>query len=327
MISPSFGAVNLEDISQPNCYKVLDELRQSVDIPVWHDDAQGTACVTAAGLINALKLTDKKIEDVKIVLYGAGAANTTIAKFLIRLGADPGRIIMFDNTGALSKSREDLKDNPDFYKQWELCQITNRDNILTREGAFTGADVLIALSKPGPDTINPQWINIMNDKSIVFTCANPVPEIYPETAKRAGAYIVATGRGDFENQVNNSLCFPGILKGVLLCRAKTITDAMALTAAKAIAKRAEDTGLTVNNILPKMTDVEVYALQAAAVAQAALEEGAARISVSYAEAYKKAKADILDAQKLAADLTARGYIKTPPAEMIAETLEETLKTL
>ncbi|MDR1123192.1 MAG: NADP-dependent malic enzyme [Elusimicrobiota bacterium] len=327
MCAPTFGAINLEDISQPNCYKALDVLRAACDIPVWHDDAQGTACVTIAGLINALELAGKNIKNIKIILYGSGAANTTIAKFLILMGADAGKIIMFDSKSSLRKNREDLKNRPDAYKQWELCQITNKENLQTQEEAFKNADVLIALSKPGPDTIKPQWIKMMAAKSIVFVCANPVPEIYPESAKQAGAYIVATGRGDFPNQVNNALCFPGILKGVLLCRAKTITDSMALIAAKAIAKRARDIGINENNILPLMTDVEVYALQAAEVAQAAQKEGVARIKISYEEAYNKAKEDIFKAQNLTAELMQNGFIKTPPASLIKETLEEALKNL
>ncbi|MDR0645634.1 MAG: NADP-dependent malic enzyme [Elusimicrobiota bacterium] len=327
MCAPSFGAINLEDISQPNCYKVLDALRETCDIPVWHDDAQGTACVTVAGLINALKLADKKIENVKIILYGSGAANTTIAKFLILMGANAGKIIIFDSKSSLNKNREDLKNRPDSYKQWELCQITNGENLIAQEEAFKDADVLIALSKPGPDTIKPQWINIMAAKSIVFVCANPVPEIYPQSAKQAGAYIVATGRGDFPNQVNNSLCFPGILKGVLLCRAKTITDTMALSAAKAIAKRACDIGISENNILPLMTDVEVYALQAAEVAKAAQKEGVSRVKINYEDAYNKTKEDILNAQNLTARLMKDGFIKTPPDDIIEETMKEVLKNL
>ena len=327
MCAPSFGAINLEDISQPNCYKVLDTLRKDCDIPVWHDDAQGTACVTIAGLINALKLARKKIENCKIVLYGAGAANTTIAKFLMLMGADAGRIIIFDSVGALHKNREDLKTKPSSYKQWELCQTTNKQGLMTPDEAFMRADVLIALSKPGPDVIKPEWISLMADKAIVFACANPVPEIYPDTAKCAGAYIVATGRGDFPNQVNNSLCFPGILKGVLLCRAKTITDTMALIAAKTIAKRAQAIGISRENILPLMTDIEVYALQAAEVAKAAQKEGVARIKISYKEAYKKAKADILAAQSLTGKLMKEGFIKAPPANIIKETMQEILKQL
>ncbi|MDR1684562.1 MAG: NADP-dependent malic enzyme [Elusimicrobiota bacterium] len=327
MVAPTFGAINLEDISQPNCYRALDALRESLDIPVWHDDAQGTACVTIAGLINALKLAKKDISKIKIVLYGSGAANTTIAKFLILMGAQAGKLIMFDSKGPLHKNRADLQNNPNYYKQWELCQITNEGGLTTHEQAFAGADALVALSKQGPDTIKKDWVKLMAPKAIVFACANPVPEIYPADAKEAGAYIVATGRGDFENQVNNSLCFPGILKGVLLCRAKTITDSMALVAARAIAKRAEDLGISESFILPLMTDIEVFALQAAAVAQAAQEEGAARIKISYQEAYKKAKADIEASRELTKLLTEKNFIQTPSPDIIKQALDEVLANL
>ncbi|MEG2071399.1 MAG: malic enzyme-like NAD(P)-binding protein, partial [Bacteroidales bacterium] len=220
MIQPSFGAVNLEDISQPNCFKVLDVLREECNIPVWHDDAQGTACVTLAGILNALKLTGKKMSEIKTVLYGSGAANTCIARLMINDGADPKKIIMFDSQSTLHGDRERYKNDPRFYRQWELCCLTNPDKIQTEEEAFRNADLLVALSKPGPDTIKSEWISLMAEKSIVFACANPVPEIYPYKAKEAGAYIVATGRGDFPNQVNNSVCFPAILKGTLLVSAR-----------------------------------------------------------------------------------------------------------
>ncbi|HOE91129.1 MAG TPA: malic enzyme-like NAD(P)-binding protein, partial [Candidatus Cloacimonadota bacterium] len=228
MLQPSVGAVNLEDISQPDCYKVLDVLRKECEIPVWHDDAQGTACVILAGLINALILAEKKIEDVKIVLFGAGASNTTVAKLLILSGANPSNIVLFDSKGGLHKNRKDVENSPEFYIKWELCKKTNPECINDIAEGMRGADVLISLSQPGPDTVKPEWIKSMNDKAIVFTCANPVPEIYPYAAKEAGAFIVATGRGDFPNQVNNSLGFPGILKGALMCKARQITDGMAI---------------------------------------------------------------------------------------------------
>jgi malate dehydrogenase (oxaloacetate-decarboxylating) len=201
MVQPSFGAINLEDISQPNCFKVLDILRDECNIPVWHDDAQGTACVTLAGVINALKLADKNLQNARIVLYGAGAANTSIARLMIADGAKPGNIIMFDDKGTLHDGRTDYQNNPQYYRQWDLCKITNPKHILTQEEAFKGADIVIALSKPGPDTLKKEWISLMSPKSIVFACANPVPEIYPYLAKEAGAFIVATGRGDFPNQL------------------------------------------------------------------------------------------------------------------------------
>jgi malate dehydrogenase (oxaloacetate-decarboxylating) len=216
MCQHSFGAVNLEDISQPNCFRVLDVLREECDIPVWHDDAQGTACVTLAGLLNALKLVNKKLSNVKIVCFGAGASNTTIARLIIADGGDPKKMIVFDSQGGLHKNREDIKADKRFYRKWEICENTNPNCINTMEEAMKDADVLISLSTPGPDTIKKDWVKLMGNKSIVFACANPVPEIYPYAAKEAGAYIVATGRGDFPNQVNNSIGFPGILKGALL---------------------------------------------------------------------------------------------------------------
>jgi len=327
MISPSYGAVNLEDISQPNCYFALDALRKECQIPVWHDDAQGTACVSAAALINALLLAGKDIRNVKIVLYGAGAANSTVAQFIIKLGADPRKIIMFDAFGALGRGRSDLEKNKSFYKQWELCKITNPACVSRKDEAFKNADVLIALSKPGPGTIKPELIKLMAHKAIVFACANPVPEIYPDQAKEAGAFITATGRGDFENQVNNSLCFPGILKGALLCRANAISDSMALAAARAIALYTQKTGLKENRILPLMSESEVFALQAEAVAAAAISEGLARVEIAKGFAYEKAKEDIAASQALNKELMKSGFIKEPPRKLIEEALEETLKEI
>ena len=243
MLQPSFGAINLEDISQPNCYKVLDILREECDIPVWHDDAQGTASVTLAGLINALKIADKELNAVKIVMLGAGAANATIARIIIEAGGDPEKMIIFDTKGSLNKKRDDIKSDKRFYRKWELCLSTDQSDYSGIEEAVKGADVLIALSKPGPDTVKPEWIASMAQKAIVFACANPVPEIYPYAAKKAGAYIVATGRGDFPNQVNNSVGFPGILKGSLLVRARKISDGMAIAAARALAGFAEKRGI------------------------------------------------------------------------------------
>ncbi len=185
MAEPSFGAVNLEDISQPNCYRVLDTLREECNIPVWHDDAQGTGCVTLAGLINALKIVRKKIDKVKIVFNGAGASNTTIARLIIKAGGDPQKMIMFDTKGGLHTDREDIKNDSAFYRKWELCQQTNPEKISRIEDAMENADVLISLSTPGPDTVKQDWIRKMADKSIVFVCANPIPEIYPYAAKEA----------------------------------------------------------------------------------------------------------------------------------------------
>ena len=325
MVQHSFGAVNLEDISQPNCYKVLDTLREECEIPVWHDDAQGTASVTLAGLINALKIADKKISEVKIVFYGAGASNATIARIIIAAGANPERLIMFDTKGGLHKNREDIKADKRFYRKWEICQKTNPNCINTMDEAMKDADVLIALSKPGPCEVKPNWIKSMNTKSIVFTCANPVPEIYPYAAKEAGAYIVATGRGDFPNQVNNSLGFPGILKGALLVRAKKVTDNMAIAAAYSLANFAEKRGINPDNIISTMEETGVFPHEAADVAMQAIKDGVARLDITWDEAFKKSEADIKHARSMTQLLTDKGFIKEFPEEMLQDALSWALK--
>lgn len=321
MCQHSFGAVNLEDISQPNCYKVLDTLREECIIPVWHDDAQGTACVTLAGLINALKLAEKKIEDVKIVMLGAGASNTTIARLIIAAGGDPRKMYLFDSKGGLHTGREDIKADKRFYRKWELCESTNPEKIESFAEACKGADVMIALSKPGPDTVKPEWISSMAEKSIVFTCANPVPEIYPYAAKEAGAFIAATGRGDFPNQVNNSLGFPGILKGALLVRAKKVTDNMAIAAAHSLANYAEKRGINPENIVPTMDESGVFAVEAADVAMQAIKDGVARIEMTWDEAFQKAKTDIDYSRSMTKKLMETGFIESPKDEMLQNAIQ------
>lgn len=325
MVQHSFGAINLEDISQPNCYKVLDTLRDECDIPVWHDDAQGTASVTLAGLINALKLAEKKIEDVKIVLIGAGASNTTIARLIITDGATPGNMIMFDSKGSLNKSRADIQADKRFYRKWELCEKTNKDQITTFEEAFKDADVLIALSQPG--AVKKEWVEMMADKAIVFTCANPVPEIYPYEAKAAGAYIVATGRGDFPNQVNNSIGFPGILKGALMVRAKKITDNMAIAAAHSLANYAEKRGIDPENIVPTMDEATVFPVESADVAMQAIKDGVARIEMTWDEAFAKAKEDIDYSRGMTKNLMDTGFIKKPEESMLDDALQWAINEL
>ncbi len=327
MVQHSFGAVNLEDISQPNCFKVLDTLREECIIPVWHDDAQGTACVTVAGLINALKLAGKDIKDVRITMLGAGASNTTIARLLITDGADPSNMILFDTKGSLHRGRDDLKADPRFYRKWELCESTNPAKVNDFEVSMKGADVLIALSKPGPDVIKPDWISSMADKAIVFACANPIPEIYPYAAIEAGAFIVATGRGDFPNQVNNSLGFPGILKGALMVRARKITDQMAITAAHSLADFAERRGINTRDIISKMDETDAFIEEAADVAMQAIKDGVAGISVTREQAYAKAKEDIYRARKLTHGLVEHGFVKEPPMEMLQEVLDATIKDI
>lgn len=327
MAAPSFGAVNLEDISQPNCYKVLDTLREECSIPVWHDDAQGTASVTLAGLINALKLADKKIEDVRIVFNGAGASNTTIARFIIAAGADPKKLVMFDSRGSLHAGRSDIESKPEFYRKWDLCRKTNPDRIPTITEAMTGADVLIALSKPGPDTIKPEWISKMAAKSIVFVCANPVPEIYPYAAKEAGAFIVATGRGDFPNQVNNSIGFPGILKGTLLVRAAKITDNMAIAASYSLANYAEKRGITPIDIIPKMDEPDIFCQEAADVAMQAIKDGVARVQLSWEEVFNIAKKEIDYSRQLTNSMVSNGFIENVPQDFLEESRDWAVKQI
>jgi malate dehydrogenase (oxaloacetate-decarboxylating) len=320
MLAPSFGAVNLEDISQPNCFKVLDDLREACDIPVWHDDAQGTACVTLAGLINSLKLAGKKLGDARIVLLGAGASNTTIARLILADGGDPAKLCLFDTKGSLHAGRKDIELDPRAYRKWELCQKTNPKAYASEAEALKGADVLIALSTPGPDTVKREWVRSMAPKAIVFCCANPVPEIWPYAAKEEGAFIVATGRGDFPNQVNNSVCFPGLLKGALIARARKITDGMAIRCAHSIAGFAEKRGISPDDITARMDETEVFAIEAADVADQAAKEGVARASFTWQAVYDQALAGIKDSRKLTEDLMRLGHIAEPPMSMLEEAM-------
>lgn len=327
MLSPSFGAVNLEDISQPNCYRVLDELRDAVDIPVWHDDAQGTGLVTLAGLLNALKVVGKEIGNISLFMLGAGAANTTIARLLLKSGADPDRLILWDSHGALHAERSDLASDPRFYRKWELAQKTNPKKITDIDEAIRGADVLISLSRPGPGVVQPAWIEAMADKAIVFACANPIPEIYPHTAKAAGAAVVATGRGDFPNQVNNSIGFPGVLKGALLVRARKITDRMAIAAAHSLASTAERRGITPDSIIPKMDEASVFPDEAAAVAAQAIEDGVARRPLSRDEVLQRTEHDIREARRLTHHLMDQGFIHRPPRELLDRALQAAIREI
>lgn len=311
LLQPSFGGFNLEDISQPKCFRVLDTLRKECRVPVWHDDQQGTAAVTVAGLINAVKIVDKKLSEVKVAMLGAGAANICIAKMIILAGVEPKNIVMMDSKGILHESREaDLRDA--YKEKWEMAQITNGEGLSGGpEVGIKGADVLIALSKIGPDTVKKEWIASMADDSIVFVCANPIPEIYPWEAKEAGARIVATGRSDFPNQVNNSLGFPGIFRGTLDVMAKTITDEMCVAAAVELAKTAEDNGMHENYLVPTMDEWEVFPREAAAVGRKAIEQGVARLDFTYDELYKMAEIKIKAARDAFDSLQNNGFIKMP----------------
>lgn len=282
-LEPSFGGYNLEDIESPKCFALLEKARRELDIPVWHDDQQGTATVVLAALLAATRLTGLKLEHARIVLFGVGAANIALYNLLKSYGIKPQNIVAIDSRGVLHPEREDIaqlrKTNPWKYR----IAVETMPSEKTIEDAFNGAHIVVAASKPGPNVIKKEWVKRMSKPAIVFALANPVPEIWPWEAKEAGAQIVATGRSDLPNQVNNSLVFPSMFRGVLDVRAKTITDGMAIAAAKEIASYVEDTGLSEDRIVPSMTEWEVYPRVAAAVAEAASREGVARKPKSYRE--------------------------------------------
>jgi malate dehydrogenase (oxaloacetate-decarboxylating) len=318
LIQPSFGGINLEDISQPKCFRVLDMLRTDpeVKIPVWHDDQQGTATVILAGAINALKLVGKQMADIKVALIGTGAANVATLRLLLANGIQFGNVIACDSKGILHPEREDIaRRKIEFVDKWRICQHSNAEG---RRGgpaeALRGADLCIALSKPGPGTILPEWVQGMAEDAIIFPCANPVPEIWPWEAKEAGARIVGTGRSDFPNQINNSLGFPGIFRGVLDVRATTITDEMAIAAAEELARCAEERGIDEEHIVPTMDDWEVFPREAVAVGMKAQEQGIARLSVSREELLSKAEATIRQAQDMTRFLMEKELIPPIPAE-------------
>jgi malate dehydrogenase (oxaloacetate-decarboxylating) len=313
LLQPTFGGINLEDLSQPKCFRILDTLREKAEIPVWHDDQQGTATVMLAGLMNALKVVGKKIEEVRITFIGSGAANVACSRLIFGWGADPGRCFMVDSKGILGKHRKDLEmRKAEYVNKWRLCRITNAEG---REGgipeAMAGVDVVLALSKPGPGTILPEWVAKMNKESIIFACANPSPEIWPWEAKAAGARIVATGRSDFPNQVNNSLGFPGIFRGALDVRARTITDEMCFAAAEALANQIGDQ-LDEEHILPNMDDWEVFPREAVAVGLKAQEQGVARLQMSDVDLLNHARTIIKRSRDLTHSMMREGFIAEPP---------------
>jgi len=313
-IAPGFGGINLEDFSNPKCFDILDRLRAELDIPVWHDDQQGTASITLAGVINAVKLVGKKMNEVTYAVVGSGAANLAFVRVLISAGVPAGNIILVDSKGILHPDREDLEAdqarNP--YK-WRYALETNAEH---RSGgipeAIAGSDVLIAASKPGPETIKKEWLTAMNKDAIAFIMANPVPEIWPWEAQEAGVRIVGTGRSDFPNQINNSIGFPGIFRGTLDVFATTITDEMAIAAAGAIAKTAEDKGLRDDYIVPTMLEIDVFINQAVAVGLKAIEQGIARRVLSEDELRQSAERKIRHAQAETETLMRAGHIDVPP---------------
>jgi malate dehydrogenase (oxaloacetate-decarboxylating) len=310
-IQPSFGGINLEDIAQPKCFEILDALQGQLDIPVWHDDQQGTGTVVLAGFVNALKVVGKKISEVKISMIGAGAANVALARLLILAGAKPDNIILVDSKGTLHPNRKDLEHTSP--KKWKLCQITNSEGrVGGMDIAMEGTDACIALSTPGPGVITKELVSKMSDRPIIFACANPVPEIWPWEAEEAGAVVIATGRSDFPNQLNNSLGFPGIFRGTIDVRARTITDEMCLAAAFELAKLAEDRGLSAKNIIPTMDDWEVFPREATAVAEKAIEQGVARLKRTHEELYTSARSIIKRAREQTRYMMRGGFIQEFP---------------
>lgn len=269
LLAGSFGGVNLEDISAPRCFEIEKKLKERCDIPIFHDDQHGTAVVTAAAMLNALKVTSRKLEDIRVVTSGAGAAGIAIIKLLVSLGLKD--VIMCDRKGAIYEGREGLNAEKE-----EMAKISNRE---MRKGSLAevikGADVFIGVSAPG--TVTPEMVKTMASDPILFPMANPVPEIMPDLAKEAGAAVIGTGRSDFPNQINNVLAFPGIFRGALDVRAKDINDEMKVAAAYAIANLIDEKDLNADYIIPNPFDKRVAPAVAKAVAEAAKKTGVARV--------------------------------------------------
>lgn len=313
-LEPSLGGVNLEDIESPKCFEVLERLQSEMEIPVWHDDQQGTAGVTLAALFNALELTGRKLRGSRIVLFGAGAANVAAERLLTKAGADPRDLIVLDSKGILYPEREDI-DQLMLRNKWkyELAIRTNGDRLSGGlKEALKGADALVAAAGQGPNMIKKDEVAAMNKRAIAFFLANPVPEMLPEAAHAAGAEVVATGRSDYPNQVNNSLLFPAIFRGALDVRARTITDTMVIEAAKELASFAREKGISENYIIPTMVQWEVYPRVAAKVGQTAIKEGVARRRRSPRGSYESALSMIEHSRNVMNTLRRSGIIVEPP---------------
>ena len=287
-ISVTSGGIHLEDIESPFCFEVLERLQQELKVPVWHDDQQGTAAATLAGLINSTKLVDKDLKKSRIVLIGAGAANIALFRILEKYGIDTGNIIIGDSKGPLYNSRDDIEIIKTTNRwKYEVMKKSNKDSITDADGSFEGADIVVGFSREG--SIKPEWIKRMNSKPIVFANANPNPEISPEEAYKAGAYIVSTGRSDYPNQINNSLVFPALFRGVLDSKAKKIDDFTAIAAAEELAKFAQEKGLKREYIVPNMEERELYPRIAAGVAEDSIKRGLSEMKESREYFYNKAK--------------------------------------
>ena len=269
LMSGSFGGINLEDIAAPRCFEIERKLKEKCDIPIFHDDQHGTAIITLAGLTNALKVVGKKKEDVKVVTSGAGAAAISIVKLLLSAGFK--NVVMCDRKGAIYQGREGLN-----WIKEEMAQVTNLEKKSgTLADALVGADVFIGVSAPG--TVTTEMVKTMNKDAIVFACANPTPEIFPDDAKAGGAAVISTGRSDFPNQINNVLAFPGVFRGTFDVRASDINEEMKMAAAEALASLISDEELSADYIIPKAFDKRVGPAVAKAVAEAARKSGVARL--------------------------------------------------
>ncbi len=318
-VEPSFGGINLEDIEKPKCFYILDEARRRLSIPVWHDDQQGTATAVLAGLMNASKLVGKRLTEMRIVIFGVGAANTALYRLLKAFGVRPRNMVAIDRQGVLNPEMPGIDrlmiSDPYMY---QIAVETNGGDLPPNspiERAFEGADAVIAAAAPGPGVIKPEWVSRMAKDPIVFALANPVPEIWPSDAKKAGARIVATGRSDFPNQVNNSLVFPAVFRGVLDVRARTITDTMAIAAAMELARFAEESGgIREDRILPTMEEWELYPRVASAIAVRAVEEGVARRTTTYREELERAREIIGSVRQKFQSIWSQGLIPKPPVD-------------
>jgi len=313
-IAPAFGGINLEDIASPKCFGILEELSKRLDIPVWHDDQLGTAAATVAGLLNALALTGRSVRETRTVLLGAGAANVATARLLISLGHDPHRLSLVDQRGVLHAERDDVDElmvrNPWKYRLALRTDGGGRTGDLA--AAVAGADVLVAASTPTPGSVRAEHIRAMARDPVVFALANPDPEIWPDEARAAGAAVVATGRSDFPNQVNNSLVFPAVFRGVLDARARSIPDELVLAAARELARGAERRGVSVHHLLPTMEEPEVFPEIAAAVGDASVRLGIARHRLSHEEFLDRARSLMDRSARLVRTLGRAGLISPLP---------------
>jgi len=309
-LQPSFAGINLEDIANPKCFYILDKLREEAEIPVWHDDQQGTATVVLAGIINALKVVGKKMNEITLAQLGIGGAGSAVVKLLIKAGVPAGNIRVVDLVdGESTILTNDLDLEKLFKYRGEMLSKTNAGKVKGGIAeALKGADVMISFTRPGPGVVKPEWVKGMAKDAILFAMANPIPEIWPWEAKEAGARVIATGRSDFPNQVNNSIGFPAIFRGVLDVRAKTITDDMCVVAANSIASYAEEQGLSDEYIVPTMGETEAFIREAVDVGMEAQKEGIAGVTISREDLRKKVEKSISSSRAVHDALLSAGCI-------------------